>query len=198
MQQTGIGIIILAAGSSSRLGQAKQLVQFRGQTLIERIIETGLTINEEHLVVVLGANAEKIEPLVKKYSVNICHNENWKTGMGSSIAKGMEVLKPSFGKLNAVLILLCDQPFVDTFLLQKIIDTFHTNKKLIIASHYKTTFGVPALFAPSLFPELLKLNGQKGAKKLMLNYKNQLVTVPFPKGHIDVDTQEDLVKLQNL
>lgn len=191
-----IAILILAAGSSSRLGHPKQLVQFEGKSLLRRTIETALDCQCKKIVTVLGANSELIKREINYPSVTVVENKDWKQGMGSSIAKGVETLEGDLQNLKAVLILVCDQPFVGTKLLQNLIKTHQEEKCLIVASSYKNTFGVPAIFGQTLFPDLQNLKDQKGAKQLMKANQEKLITIPFPKGHIDVDTPEDLESLK--
>ncbi len=197
MSNQETAIIILAAGSSSRLGHPKQLVEFEGKSLLRRTIETALDCGCKKLVTVLGANSDLIKPALNYPSITIVENRAWQEGMGSSIAKGVEALKNSFEDLKAILILVCDQPYLDASLLQTLITTHQNQQCLIVASSYKGTFGVPALFDQTLFSALLNLKGQKGAKRLMKSNHDKLITIPFLKGHIDIDTQEDVEKLKS-
>ncbi len=189
-----LSILILAAGSSSRLGQPKQLIEFQDETLIRKITQTALSISDE-ILVVLGANAELVGRNLISFSeqVNTIYNPNWQEGMGTSIRIGTEVLAP---KSDAIMILLCDQPFVSTSILQEMMQIFANSKRPIIACEYKNQLGVPMLFAQSIFPELLKLHGDKGARAFLHKYQGQIGIVPFPEGSFDVDTFEDLVTLQ--
>ena len=191
-----ISILILAAGSSSRLGQPKQLVEFEGITLIERITHTALSVSEDVLVV-LGANIELIKPKLEAFSdrINIIKNPDWQEGMGTSIRVGMENLA---SKSDAVIILLSDQPLISQVLLQNMMQTFANKKFPIIACDYGGQLGVPILFGKSFFPELLKLKGEQGAKSFLKNYPREIATVSFKEGLFDIDTPEDLKKLNSL
>src|SRR4051812_25705524 len=104
-------LIILAAGASSRLGFPKQTLLYKGKTLLEIAIEAGLKSKCDGVTVVLGANAEAIEPGIKSYGINIIHNPNWADGMASSIAVAINSLQPTTAVRSAI-IMLCDQPFV--------------------------------------------------------------------------------------
>jgi len=194
MKKNNIAILILAAGSSSRLGEPKQLLEINGKTLLQKAIETGLEVSDA-VTVVLGANKKMIQPTVSDYPIQIAFNGNWTEGMSSSIQVGMESLEE--GKYDGVLIMLCDQPFVDVLLLRNIISVFEKNKNPIIASWYNDKIGVPALFDVSFFGKLKKIKGQGGAKRLIMSHLEQVEQVVFEKGEIDVDTQEDWARLKN-
>jgi molybdenum cofactor cytidylyltransferase len=189
-----LSILILAAGNSSRLGSPKQLIEFEGQTLIERITETALSISEEVLVV-LGGNADVILPKLARFedSISIAFNPYWKQGMGSSIRLGVEKLAENS---DLILILLSDQPFISKVLLQNMLQTFANSQNSIVSCVYNNTLGVPILFDNSIFPELLKLNGEKGAKSFLYLYEGKISTIDFPEGNIDIDTLADVENLK--
>jgi molybdenum cofactor cytidylyltransferase len=191
-----ISILILAAGSSSRLGQPKQLVEFEGQTLIERITKTALSVSE-NVLVVLGANIDLIKPKLKAFSdlVNIIENTDWNDGMGTSISLGVENLAP---ESDAILILLADQPLISQVLLQNMLQTFAEKKYPIVACNYGEQLGVPILFDKSFFLELKNLKGEQGAKLFLKNYPEKITSVDFKEGLFDIDTPEDLLKLTQL
>ena len=187
-----IAALILAAGASTRLGQPKQLVQLAGKTLLERACETALSIDNQAVVVVLGAHSEAIKSAIEHLPVKTLVNENWQTGMGSTITCGMSQLPPD---ADAVLLLLCDQPFVTYDLLEKLVGKWRNKLDHVIASAYCGSFGPPAVFGKRYFAELAALNGQQGAKKLMERHREQLLLVDFPEGEMDVDTEEDLKRM---
>jgi molybdenum cofactor cytidylyltransferase len=191
-----ISILILAAGSSSRLGQPKQLVEFEGRTLIERITKTALSVSE-NVLVVLGANIDLIKPKLKAFSdlVNIIENTDWNDGMGTSISLGVENLAP---ESDAILILLADQPLISQVLLQNMLQTFAEKKDPIVACNYGEQLGVPILFDKSFFLELKNLKGEQGAKLFLKNYPEKITSVDFKEGLFDIDTPEDLLKLTQL
>ena len=191
-----ISILILAAGSSSRLGQPKQLIEFEGQTLIERITHTALSVSEEVLVV-LGANIELIKPRLSVFSdrINIMENHLWKEGMGTSISLGVEILA---SKSDGILILLTDQPLISQVLLQSMMQVFAEKKFPIIACHYGNHMGVPILFDKSFFSELKNLKAEQGAKQFLKNYTEKTAYIEFKDGLFDIDTPEDLLKLKSI
>ena len=189
-----LSILILAAGNSSRLGYPKQLIEFEGKTLIERITETALMVSD-NILIILGGNSELIIPKLERFNdtISTIFNPDWQQGMGTSIRIGTEKLAE---KSDAILILLSDQPFISTVLLQNMIQIFEKSPNPIISCTYNQQLGVPMLFDKSVFPELMKLSRDKGAKSFSHLYKNTISTIDFPEGIIDVDTFEDVEKLK--
>lgn len=185
-QSSNIAILILAAGSSSRLGRPKQLLELQGKTLLQKSIESALEVSQ-NVVVVLGANEQLIQPTISEYQIEIVLNNNWENGMSSSIQTGMSIIDDK--NYEAVLIMLCDQPFVDAPLLKKMIETFRQSEATILASSYENKIGVPAIFHSNLFPKLRQLSGQQGAKFLIKNNLEQTQEFTFEKGIIDIDTE---------
>jgi molybdenum cofactor cytidylyltransferase len=207
-------IIVLAAGGSSRMGTSKQLLTYNGSTLIQHTIEIALgakktdeqkmsdtskvsDISVENIYVVLGANAEPIQQAIKNFPVKILINHEWREGISSSIRCGIAALPP---KADAALFLLCDQPLVTAEHLRKILDLHTTSDAAIIASAYSGITGVPALFTKALFPELLKLTGDEGARRVIRAHEmehgakgdKEILTVPFPDAAFDVDELKQL------
>jgi molybdenum cofactor cytidylyltransferase len=185
-----IGIIVLAAGSSSRMRQSKQLLAIDQETLLHRATRAALNSGADHIAVVLGANRDAHQKIIKSLPVDIVLNKTWQTGMGSSIKAGLRHLSSQYD-LDAVLVMVCDQPKVNGAHLLSLIETFKASDKSIAASHYNHLPGVPAIFAHRHFDEILKLGDQEGAKGIIL--KNPALTelVNFPEGSIDLDTPED-------
>ena len=186
-----IGIIVLAAGSSSRMGRSKQLLEIDGEPLLCRCVNHALAASPSHVVVVLGANEKPHRELLEKLRVDIVSNFYWKTGMGSSIKTGLNYLIQSDAELDAVILMVCDQPALTSEHLQELMLKFHEKKKAIIASGYSDSKGVPVLFGRSFFSNLLLLSDDQGAKKIVEQFPGQVETVSFPKGSIDLDTEED-------
>ena len=189
------GLIILAAGSSSRLGTPKQNLVFQGTTLLQRSIATALASDCAQVLVVLGANAELIEPIIADKPIQIIHNKEWQEGMASSIRIGISAMQQSTPQLESVILMLCDQPFADVSVINQLIKASAQNN--LVASAYNGTIGPPALFSKSHFEELLNLQGNEGAKKLLLKYADEVFKVPFPLGIIDIDTVGDYERLED-
>ena len=192
------GIIILAAGESRRLGHPKQNLMFRGKTLLQRAINAAVDAECSPVIVVLGANTGEITLSNEKH-VLFLQNPDWPEGMASSIRLAIhEMIKQ---KAESTIIMLCDQPFVDTQLLNAMLQQQKNTGKPIIACAYKGTIGVPVLFHSSLFPHLLLLQGHEGAKKILQTHADDIAKIPFENGGIDIDTMEDyegLIGRQNV
>lgn len=189
MQQ--IGILILGAGSSSRMGEPKQLLEWRGKALVNHALDQAIQANAGPVVLVLGAKADLIQSKLRAGAYTVAVNEAWSTGMGSSIACGLRALLAEHGPLAGVLITLVDQPLVASTHLKKIIQKFKKKSAPITVASYGDTLGVPALFSADLFPELLTLSGQKGAKAMISKYSKTLTKLPLPAALIDLDTPEE-------
>ena len=189
IQTASIGIIILAAGASRRMGTPKQLLKIDNQTLIERAITITQALDNQQTVVVLGANAAKINPyIIRQKKVNFIVNKDWAQGMGTTLKAGLEFFLAREETVEAVIVMVCDQPYLTTEKLRQLIDAHQQTKAAIIATEYNGIKGVPALFSSTLFPKLLELNKDEGARKIIKKYKGKIVTIDFPEGIIDLDT----------
>ncbi|MCF0075043.1 nucleotidyltransferase family protein [Dyadobacter sp. CY261] len=195
MARDEYGIIILAAGNSSRLGEPKQLLQFQGKSLIRHITEAALEIAGGNVWVVTGANAGLIEQELAALPCMLIFNANWEEGMSSSIKAGISALQSHHQIVKGVILAVSDQPFASAGLFDALIETHKKNSAGIVASAYDETIGTPALFSSAYFPALHQLTGAEGAKKLFKRHSDDLFTHPFPKGNVDIDTQEDYKRL---
>lgn len=188
------GVILLAAGSSSRLGRPKQLINYQGKTLLQHSIEAAQHSAADVLIVVLGCNADLIQTHIESKEVSVLVHAHWKDGMSSSMQCGLRHLIET-RQVDQVVLMLCDQPFVHQGLLDQLILDKQTSGKGIIACSYAGTVGVPALFDQKYFSELLALKGTEGAKKVILNHQEDTFLVDFPLGAVDLDTEEDVQKV---
>jgi molybdenum cofactor cytidylyltransferase len=192
-----IGAVILAAGGSSRFGRPKQLIPFRGKSLVRRIIDAACEAGCSPIVVVIRSEDEKFHPELDRAGVVIAQNHQWPRGIGSSIRRGIEALTNSSPDVEASVLLVCDQPAVDSRVIQRLIALRETTGKSIVASSYGDTLGVPALFTRSIFEELLSLGDKAGAKSIVLRSRERVASLSFPEGEIDIDTWEDWEKLDH-
>ena len=183
----------MAAGSSSRLGRPKQLINYQGKTLIQKAIEAAQDSAADDLVVVLGSRSDMIQTGIESKEVPVLFHANWEEGMSSSMQCGLRYLLET-SRVEQVILMLCDQPYVSQGLLDQLMDGKKSSRKGIVACSYGGTVGVPALFDQAYFPELLALNGTEGAKKVILNHQADTFIVDFPLGAIDLDTEEDVQK----
>ncbi|MCJ8325659.1 MAG: nucleotidyltransferase family protein [Campylobacterales bacterium] len=186
-----LAILILAAGTSSRLGQAKQLVKYQKKTLLENACINALKISE-NVFVVLGSRQNECKETIKNLNVNVISNKEYKEGLSSSIKAGiLELL--SFKK---VLIMLCDQPFIPISHLKKLIKESEDNNT-IICSLYDNKIAVPAIFPKNKFSLLIKLEGDKGAKDIIKNNEHKYIVLDN-KFSLDIDEESDLKKLKEV
>jgi molybdenum cofactor cytidylyltransferase len=193
-----IAIMILAAGASTRMGTPKQLLLYQGRSFLQYITEIAIASVCQPVIVVLGANAEQIHPQIKQLPIKVVNNLDWASGMSASIKSGMELLNNLPQKIEAVVITLCDQPFVSQQIIHQLVDAYYATKKTIIACEYAGTLGVPALFSQIFFSELAALKESSGAKKVINNNLNEVFSIPFTLGDIDIDTPKDYEKLLSI
>lgn len=186
-----IGIVILAAGESKRMGQPKQLLPFRGKTLLRHTVEAALGVPDAHVVVVLGAHIEDIRPGLRGMRISIAENAAWSSGMGSSLRTGLYALLAAHPETSAAIFMLCDQPAVAFETLNSLIEMHLQSPMPIVASNYGGSLGVPALFPRSFFQELLAMHDTDGAKKLIQKHRDDAVGIDFPEGVVDIDTPGD-------
>ena len=190
-------IILLAAGESSRMGQPKQLLQLRGQSLLRHAAAEAIRSQLGPVIVVLGAFGEQMVSELKGLTYSPVLNEQWQEGMGTSIRAGIQFVLQHHPDCRGAIVMLCDQPYVDVHHLEKLVHTYHKSHKPIIASAYKGTLGVPAYFHHSYFELLSQLEGGQGARKLIQQHAAEAGVVSFPLGGIDVDTPEDYAILKD-
>lgn len=183
-------IIILAAGSSSRLGEPKQLLQYGNVNLIQRAVTEARATDARKVIVVLGSNADEIGKTLSNIEVEIVRNENWTEGIGSSIRAGVGFVE-SDTSVDGVILMVCDQPYVSSAFLMELMRHQQTSGKPVVAAQYKNTIGTPVFFHRSFFPQLKSLEGDAGAKKILLDHNDQVFKVKFPLGDIDIDTRHD-------
>jgi len=182
-------VLVLAAGSSSRLGQPKQLVKWKGRTLLENSIAAAQSVSEK-IHVVLGASADQILSSIAHLDCEHHIFNNWKEGMGASLSFGVgQILKLT---PDRILILVCDQVHISSDLLLELVQTHQTSGYSITACKYGDSFGVPAIFNQETFPELLRIKGDRGARRIVQDNIDRVGFVDFSKGEVDVDTTTDL------
>jgi molybdenum cofactor cytidylyltransferase len=186
-----IVIIVLAAGSSTRMGQSKQLLPVLGQPLLLKTTNAAQTSEADHTIVVLGAQHDLHQKILEELPVTIVDNPDWEKGMGNSLKAGLNQALRSYPEMQAALIMVCDQPLVTDTVLNMLIQKYTSTQAPIIASAYGNTIGVPALFDKSIFAKLLTLRDEHGAKKIMSDLSALVLKVDFPGGEIDLDTPEE-------
>jgi molybdenum cofactor cytidylyltransferase len=189
------GIVILAAGASSRFGSIKQLKHFNGKTLLQHVTDEAENSGANPVVVVTGANADDVSASIMESKVNIVYNKNWAQGMASGIVTAVQKMNTLTSKLEKIIITVCDQPFVTAALFKQLDQLQQESGKPVVACAYANTIGTPVLFTKKYFDHLLGLRGDTGAKQIIKDHSEDVVTVDFPQGAIDIDTQEDYENL---
>jgi len=186
---SNIAVIILAAGASSRMGTPKQLLKWKNTTLLGHALKTAKGINQSKIVVVLGANFELIKAKVNLDNCEILKNENWEEGLGKSIATGVSHVLRNDLNIDAVLVMLADQPLIDGAYLNTMIIAYREGAFQIVATSYKNgKQGVPVLFDKAYFQELSQLNDDKGAKAILRKHAANVIVVNATHDVSDIDT----------
>ncbi|KFC18087.1 nucleotidyltransferase family protein [Epilithonimonas lactis] len=192
------GIILLAAGNSSRMGTAKQLLSYQGKTFLDRTIDTALEVfNQNHITLVLGADHNEIASKIENKNVKISINDDWQSGMASSIKVGLKTLIKQFPDIEHCFISVCDQPYLTSEIFTEMFQLKENSNKEIIAARYSDTIGVPALFSKKYFEVLMELSGEQGAKKIIQRNMEDVETFEFENGAIDIDTKVDYENLKS-
>lgn len=186
-----IGIVILAAGESKRMGAPKQLLDLGGKSLIRHTVEVALATDFRPVVVVLGANKAQVAPQLEELPVTIIENPKWQEGMSTSVKLGLVGLYMTEKNIDSALFLVCDQPHISTPLLKSMAKVQALTNKKIVACQYDNQLGVPVLFNRDIFTELLDLQGDKGARFLLRKFPDDTARVRFDLGSIDLDTPQD-------
>lgn len=185
------GLILLAAGNSSRLGRPKQLVQYEGKSLLRRAAEAALASQCVPVIVVLGAEESACCEVLKGLAVQIVVNSDWPQGLSTSIRVGIQTLEKSPYKVSAAVFSVCDQPALSREIFDALCDQHRRSGAKIAAAEYAGRLGVPALFAAKYFTRLKSLSGDEGARHLLRENTASIARVPFPGGELDVDTPAD-------
>jgi molybdenum cofactor cytidylyltransferase len=172
------------------MGEPKQLLSYRGVSLVRRAALAALGSRCRPVHVVLGANADAVAASLEGLDVVQVANAAWAEGLSSSIARGVSSLLER-GSPAAALLVLCDQPFVTSAVLDRLLDAFDGSAEQVVASRYAGVLGTPALFGAAHFPALRQLVGDRGARSLLEVESGSLRVVDFALGEVDVDTPDD-------
>lgn len=180
-----LAILILAAGSSSRLGEPKQLLEYKGETLLEIAAKKALELSKD-VFVVLGNEKEKCKHKLINYEIHTLYNKEYKNGIGSSISFGIQHLN----EYENTMILLCDQPFIPAKHLSSL--TNHLDKDMIVSTLYENndTPTVPTIFPKKYYQKLMELKADKGAKSILKKENSIKITLKSEYA-IDIDTPKD-------
>ena len=193
--KSSIGLVILAAGASRRLGRPKQLLDYQDTTLLQRVIDLANNIDFPSKLLVLGAYSDKISDKINAQDLEIVINPDWEEGIASSVRVGLSRIKENHPSIKHVLFLLSDQPYLTTNHLEKLVSKHRDDQACITGSYYANQVGVPVIFSHHYFDELLLLKGDQGAKKIVMKHSESTQSIPFKHGEIDIDTEKDYLRL---
>lgn len=190
----GVTGIVLAAGEGRRMGRTKQLLPFRGQTILECVVDSALASSLQRVIVVLGHQAALLEPLLKGRDVTVVLNPVYGSGQSSSLKAGLRAVKE---ESEAVLFLLGDQPLVTPEIIDLILSAYAASPSPIVLPVFAGRRGNPVLFSRGTFPRIKALKEDCGARPLFDEYAGQILAVPVtdPAIHMDIDTEEDYRRL---
>jgi CTP:molybdopterin cytidylyltransferase MocA len=186
-------VLVLAAGAARRFGSPKQLVRIGGEALLQRAVSRATEVAGQAVIVVLGAHAAELTPLLRHTSASVAINRHWEEGLASSLRLGVSQLPVS---ASAVLVTLADQAAITTFDLRRLAGAWRRQPESVIAASYDGHTGVPAVFPRHAFPALLALRGDVGARPVLSQLADRVLRVPMPNAAIDIDTPEDLLRIQ--
>lgn len=184
--------LVLAAGGASRFGRPKQLVVWQDETLIRRVVQSAHDGGCASVAVVVGDEHTAIEEALRRTACELVPHPQWRLGLGSSIRRGVRHFLEKPEPPDALVLLACDQPFLDAGVVQALIARWQETRRETVASRYAGTLGVPALFDRARFDALLALPDESGAKPLLQDSSSVVAEVAFPEGAIDIDTPADL------
>ena len=193
MNHPELSILIPAAGASERLGQAKQLVRYKSESLLQNAVNVALSLIPREIIVVTGANAYEVKNAVKQTPVRWIHNPHWSTGMGGSIAIGAASIKP---ESTGLMILLCDQWRIQTPDLKILAETWQTNPERIVIAEAKGRYMPPVIFPSACFSQLRQLQGRQGARSVLGSRAELITPIPLANAAWDLDTQEQLLEIK--
>lgn len=189
-----ISMILLAAGESRRMGSSKQLLILNGETLLRRAINEATKVKNAPLTVVLGARFEQHLSVVSDFpNIQVVTNPNWAEGIGSSIKAGLSSVAGE--SPDGVLFFVCDQPFLTAEHLINLITVFNEHSG-IVASSYGGVRGVPAVFPRNHYSVLLNLDNHEGARRVIEAGIDEVISIDFPGGEIDLDTPDDVLRFK--
>jgi molybdenum cofactor cytidylyltransferase len=184
--------LVLAAGGAARFGSPKVLANYRGEPLVRRAARLLAARCPGGVHVVIGAAAPGVRDALAGEAVTLVDNPDWARGLSSSLVRGVAALPPT---ADAVLILLCDQPAVTATDLDALVSAWQVEPELIAAAGFADRLGPPVIIPRAFWPQLAALRGDQGARSL-LEWHAEHTTVPMPHAALDVDTPEDLARLE--
>jgi molybdenum cofactor cytidylyltransferase len=188
-----LSVLIPAAGASTRLGATKQLLKYRGKSLLQNAVNAANAIDPEEIIVVTGANFEAVQAAVHHPTVHWIHNAWWSSGMGHSIALGAAALSPSS---TGLMVLLCDQWRIQPKDLQTLLQIWRANPQRIVVAEVAGVCMPPVIFPASCFEQLQNLSGDQGARSIIDAHPELVIPIPMKNAAFDLDTKEQLEAME--
>lgn len=188
--------LMLAAGAASRMGRPKQLLDWAGRPLVRVAAEIALEVPLDPVLVVVGNAAAEVAAALNGLPLQIVPNPDYAAGQSSSLRAGIAALPPD---VAAVVVLLGDQPFVSAAIVVQIVAAWRAGGAPIVAPVYAGQRGNPVLFARAVFPELLAIQGDQGARSVLAADRSRIQIVAFddPRPLADIDTPEEYERLRS-
>lgn len=190
-----ISAIILAAGMSTRLNKrTKQLLPLGEKTVIEQVVDKLLTVNVDEIITVLGYRATEIEKLLKGRDITVIYNPDYELGQSTSLVQGLEGIEQN---CTGILCMLGDQPLTRVSTINKLITEFKNREALIVFPQYKQQRGNPVIFSAELKEEMSQVEGDKGARQLLVKYQKYTKAIEVNDDGVitDIDTERDYQKV---
>jgi molybdenum cofactor cytidylyltransferase len=190
MRSALISAVVLAAGLSERMGKSKLALRVEGRPVLEAVLDALRGSEVDEVVVVLGADADVIRKVVRFHEELVVVNARPERGMSSSLKLGLGRVSP---RADAALIVLGDQPFLNPEVINRVVEGYDDRSAPIVVPVYRGIRGNPVLFARSVFPEVMKVTGDTGAKSVVNALGDRVLEVQFEDdaASFDIDTPAD-------
>ena len=185
------GVMILAAGEATRMGKAKMLLPFKKTTILAHLIEEITLVEPNIIQLVTGYYHDLIQVQISTDKVDIIQNPHYSLGMSSSIQVGLTAMIKACPDLDFLVIVVSDQPYLNQSILLRLLTKQQQTAKGIIASYYNGIKGTPVLLSSAYFSHLYNLTGDKGARVILQQFPDDIATIEFENGALDIDTPED-------
>ncbi len=179
-------VLVLAAGESRRYGSAKQLALIEGEPMIRHVLCNVIDLDLYHTVVVIGAHADRIQPIIADIPLDVVVNSEWASGISASVRSGISFVQNNLPQVIGIVIVLGDQWQIKVDHVRALIANAKANPELIVATNYAGEPGVPVYFPRKEWPILSSLQGDEGAKQI-LQSRNDIVLIDLPEAKIDLD-----------